>query len=95
MQESPECFGRQHRIKSNRTHEWKDLHGKEFKLSDYRDRIVILYFTGHWCGPCRGEYPYQRLLLEILADQPAVLLGVNSDNDRETALKTKEEERLN
>ena len=73
----------------------KDLHGKEFKLSDYRDRIVILYFTGHWCGPCRGEYPYQRLLLEILADQPAVLLGVNSDNDRETALKTKEEERLN
>lgn len=72
----------------------RDLQGEEFQLSDYRGRIVVLYFTGNWCGPCRGEYPYQRLLLEIMSDRPVVLLGVNSDTDRDEALKVKQEERL-
>jgi len=72
----------------------RDLQGEEFQLSDYRGRIVVLYFTGNWCGPCRGEYPYQRLLLEIMSDHPVILLGVNSDTDRDEALKVKQAERL-
>ncbi len=72
----------------------RDLHGEEFRLSDYRGQIVVLYFTGHWCGPCRGEYPYQRLLLDVMADKPVILLGVNSDESTEIALKAKKEERL-
>ncbi len=72
----------------------RDLQGEEFQLNDFRGQIVILYFTGNWCGPCRGEYPYQRLLLEIMSDRPVVLLGVNSDTDRKEAIKVKEAERL-
>ena len=72
----------------------KDLDGVEFELADYRGKIVVLVFTGHWCGPCRREYPYQRLLLEVMADEPVVLLGVNSDAPVEFARQAKESEGL-
>ncbi len=71
-----------------------DMDGIDFRLSEYRDKIVVLVFTGHWCGPCRGEYPYQRLLLEVMAEEPVVLLGVNSDEDLQMAKQAKEEEQL-
>lgn len=72
----------------------KDLDGAEFRLSDYRGKVVAIVFTGHWCGPCRGEYPYQRLLLEVMDADEFVLLGVNSDADIEVARQAKLDERL-
>ncbi len=71
-----------------------DMNGIAFHLSDYRGRIVVLVFTGHWCGPCRSEYPYQRLLLEVMVDEPVALLGVNSDESVDIAVQAKKEERL-
>jgi peroxiredoxin len=72
----------------------KDLDGVEFKLSDYRGKVVVLYFSGDWCGPCRSEYPYQRLMLELYKDQPFTILSVNSDT-LDVAKKAKAEKNLN
>ena len=72
----------------------KDLDGVEFALNEYRDNIVVIYFTGQWCGPCRTEYPYQRFMLDLYEDDPVVILAVNSDEDIETALQSKEDEGL-
>ena len=72
----------------------KDAEGVEFALEDYRGDIVALYFTGQWCGPCRGEYPYQRFMLELYEDDPVTILGVNSDEDIQTLRDAKEEEGL-
>ena len=63
----------------------KDLDGVDFELRDYRGNIVVLYFTGQWCGPCKSEYPYQRFMQEIFEDHPVTLLAVNSDDDRDYA----------
>jgi peroxiredoxin len=71
-----------------------DLDGEYFRLSDYRGQVVVLVFSGDWCGACRGEYPYHRLLLELYKDRPFALLGVSSDPDPETAKKTKAERGL-
>lgn len=71
----------------------RDLDGVEFKLSDYRGKVVALYFSGDWCGPCRGEYPYQRLMLELYKDQPFAILSVNSDT-LETAKRAKADKGL-
>ena len=71
-----------------------DLNGVDFELQDYRGDIVILYFTGHWCGPCRSDYPYQRFMLELFADDPVTILAVNSDGEIEEARMAKEEEGL-
>ncbi len=31
--------------------------GEEFKLSDYKGKVVMLNFWGTWCPPCRKEIP--------------------------------------
>jgi peroxiredoxin len=56
----------------------KDLDGVEFKLSDYRGKVVVLMFTGDWCGICRAQYPYERELLERYKDAPFALVAVDS-----------------
>jgi peroxiredoxin len=64
--------------------EGKDINGKAFKLSDYRGKVVVLTFSGNWCGPCRAEYPNERELVKRLRDKPFVLLSVNTDERKET-----------
>lgn len=58
----------------------EDAYGETFELADYRGKVVVLYFTGQWCGPCRSEYPYQRLMTEVHANRPFAIVGVNSDS---------------
>ena len=72
----------------------KDTDGVEFELEEYRGSIVALIFSGQWCGPCRGEYPYHRFVLENYQDRPIVLLGINSDAELETIQQAKIDERL-
>jgi thiol-disulfide isomerase/thioredoxin len=59
-----------------------DVHGERLQLSDSRGKVVLLNFWGNWCPSCRAMYPQQRALAARLADQPFVLIGVNSDRDR-------------
>jgi peroxiredoxin len=68
--------------------EGKDVNGKAFKLSDYRGKVVVLTFSGNWCGPCRAEYPNERKLVERLREKRFVLLSVNTDEGKETLQKS-------
>jgi thiol-disulfide isomerase/thioredoxin len=72
----------------------KDYDGIEFKLSDYRGKVTVIYFTGQWCGPCRGEYPYERLMLEVHKNDPFAIVSVNSDDKIETAKQAKIDNKL-
>lgn len=71
-----------------------DFDGVEFSLRDYRGKVTVVIFTGEWCGPCRSEYPYQRLMLEVHKAKPFALLGVNSDKKLDIAQKSKVDNRL-
>ena len=72
----------------------RDTDGAGFALEEHRGDIVVLIFSGQWCGPCRGEYPYQRAMLDIYQNDPVVLLGVNSDLKVETIREAKKVEKL-
>jgi peroxiredoxin len=62
-----------------------DLDGQSLQLSDYRGRVVLLVFSGEWCGICRSQYPYERLLLELYKNWPFAIVGVESGDDRAAA----------
>jgi thiol-disulfide isomerase/thioredoxin len=59
------------------------LAGSTLRLADFRGRVVLVDFWGMWCGPCVGALPELQRLAERFANRPFVILGVNSDADRE------------
>jgi peroxiredoxin len=65
-----------------------DADGKSFKINDYRGKVVVLTFSGNWCGPCRAMYPDERDLVKRLKDQPFALVSVNTDGERSTLQKS-------
>ncbi len=71
-----------------------DLDGKRFHLNDYRGKVVVLIFCGHWCGPCRQMNPQKQQLVERYAGKPFALVEVNSDDDREAVKRIMRKEKL-
>jgi len=71
-----------------------DLDGTQFRLRDYRGKVVVLAFSGEWCGICKSEYPYQRLLLDLYRNWPFALISVESGRDLEAARQSKTDARL-
>jgi len=59
-----------------------NLDGETVRLSDYRDRPVLLNFWATWCAPCRLEMPE---LEKAQADYAAIDLAVLTINQEETA----------
>lgn len=68
--------------------EGEDADGRTFKLGDYRGKVIVLTFSGNWCGPCRAMYPEERELVTLMEGKPFALLSVNTDEDRETLKKS-------
>lgn len=65
--------------------EGEDIDGKPMKLSDFRGKVVLVSFWATWCGPCMELLPRERGLVEKMKARPFVLVGVNGDENRESA----------
>jgi peroxiredoxin len=68
--------------------EGSDSDGRPFRLSDYRGKVVLLTFSGNWCGPCKAMYPAERALVERFKGRPFALLSVSTDQNRATLQKS-------
>jgi peroxiredoxin len=71
-----------------------DVDGKPLRLSDYRGKIVMLVFWGSWCSPCMAQVPHERDLVERLKGQPFALLGVDCEENKDTARGVMARERM-
>lgn len=57
----------------------KDLDGKQVKLSDFKDKVVILDFWATWCPPCRNEIPHFIELQQKYGSKGLTVVGVSVD----------------
>lgn len=62
----------------------KDEEGKEYRLSNYRGKVVVLMFWATWCPPCRYEMPSMERARRKVEGQDIVMLGVNVGEDDTT-----------
>ncbi|MBX3063328.1 MAG: TlpA family protein disulfide reductase [Anaerolineae bacterium] len=59
-----------------------DLDGTSQKLTEYRDKRIILNFWASWCEPCRIEAPLLQSIYEQLGDKEnIVVIGINLRED--------------
>jgi thiol-disulfide isomerase/thioredoxin len=65
----------------------EDIDSKKFKLSDYKGKVVVLYFWGSWCGPCVAMIPDEKKLVARLEKARFAMVGINTDTDRSKAKK--------
>ncbi len=72
-----------------------DLDGVPFRLTQYRGKVVVLTFWATWCGPCMAMVPHERTLVKRFEGKPFALLGINGDQDRDTAKRAVREHQIN
>ena len=56
-----------------------DAYGNEVRLSDFKDKVVILDFWATWCPPCKAEIPHFIELQDEYKDQGLEIIGISLD----------------
>lgn len=62
----------------------KTLEGKSIKLSDYKDKIVLIDFWATWCAPCRKGIPD---LVELQKEYKDKLVVIGISLDQQNTIK--------
>lgn len=56
-----------------------DVNGKEYKLSDFAGKVVVLDFWFTGCVPCKMEMPYMEKIAESMKGDPIQFISMSLD----------------
>jgi peroxiredoxin len=56
-----------------------DIEGKMHKLSDYRERDVMVVFWATWCPACNLEIPHLIELRKMLTDDKLAIMAISNE----------------
>ncbi|MCS7019127.1 MAG: TlpA disulfide reductase family protein [Cytophagales bacterium] len=65
--------------------ETTDLQGVAYKLSNYKGKVVMLYFWADWCPACRKEFPETQAYYQKLKSDQFELLAINVAQPRQAS----------
>ena len=57
----------------------KTIDGDEFKLADYKGKVLFIDFWAAWCAPCRLELPYLRIVQDNYVGDKFAIVGISLD----------------
>ena len=59
--------------------------GGSFKLSDYKDKTIVLDLWATWCGPCRAEIPHLVELHKEFEGKGVEVIGLTNEDPNDAA----------
>jgi thiol-disulfide isomerase/thioredoxin len=62
----------------------EDSDGKEFCLSNYKGKVVVVLFSADWCVPCKKLYPELRELQKKFDEKDFAVVSVMADREVKT-----------
>jgi thiol-disulfide isomerase/thioredoxin len=64
--------------------------GGTFRLSDYKDKVVVLDLWATWCGPCRMEIPHLVDLNREYGGKGVQIVGLTTESPQTDAEKVRD-----
>lgn len=71
-----------------------DANGKQYKLSDFKGKYVLLEMWSSWCGPCRQESPNLVAAYNKYNNKNFTILAVSLDIDKAKWLEAVEKDKM-
>lgn len=72
-----------------------DINGKAVKLSDFKDKVVILNFWATWCPPCIAEIPEFVKFYSTYREKGVEIIGVAVSSSMEEVKKMVSDKKIN
>jgi thiol-disulfide isomerase/thioredoxin len=70
--------------------EIQSVDGATFRLSDFKDKVVVLDLWATWCGPCRLEVPHLVEMRNEYADKGVEVIGLTTESPQTDAEKVRD-----
>ena len=64
--------------------------GSPFRLSDFKDKVVVLDLWATWCGPCRQEIPHLVELQNEYGAKNVEVIGLTTESPQTDAQKVRD-----
>lgn len=71
-----------------------NIDSKMIRLSDFKNKVVLLEFWGSWCVPCRKEHPELIRIYNKHKNSGFEILGIAADSDKGQWLSAIKEDKL-